>query len=113
MHNEQIPAGEYAKLADQFVPKHFDANKWAQVAKDAGMRYMVLTTRHHDGFALWDSPSSYRDFCSSKVAAKRDFVAEYVSACRQAGLGVGLYYSPMDWRFPGYFKPRDHSSGTR
>lgn len=107
MHKENIPVEEYAKLADEFIPQNFDAEKWAQIAKDAGMRYMVLTARHHDGFALWDSPSSYGDFCSGKTAAKRDFVAEYVEACRGKGLKVGLYYSPMDWRFPGYFKPRE------
>jgi alpha-L-fucosidase len=71
------------------------------------MNYMVLTARHHDGFALWDSEASYQGYCSAKRAAKRDFVAEYVKACREAGLGVGLYYSPMDWRFPGYFKPKE------
>ncbi len=107
MFNKKIPAEEYARLADRFVAKDFNADAWAGVAKDAGMKYMVLTARHHDGFALWDSPSSYLGFCSTKTAAKRDFVAEYVKACRSAGLGVGLYYSPMDWRFPGYFKPRE------
>jgi alpha-L-fucosidase len=107
MHNEKIPAAEYAKLADEFVPKHFDAARWAQIAREAGMRFMVLTARHHDGFALWDSPSSFGGFCSAKTAAKRDFVAEYTAACRKARLGVGLYYSPMDWRFPGYFRPRE------
>ena len=71
------------------------------------MNYMVLTARHHDGFALWDSPASHGGFNSAKRAAKRDFVAEYVKACRDAGLGVGIYYSPMDWRFPGYFKPKE------
>ncbi len=107
MFRKNIPAEEYAKLADEFVPSHFDANAWARAAKDAGMKYMVLTARHHDGFALWDSPSSLDGYCSTKRAAKRDFVAEYVEACRGAGLGVGLYYSPMDWRFPGYFKPKE------
>lgn len=107
MHNEQIPAGEYAKLADEFQPKHFDAGVWADIAKNAGMKYMVLTARHHDGFSLWDSPGSYKDFTSAKTGAKRDFVKEYVEACRSAGLKVGLYYSPMDWRFPGYFKPKE------
>jgi alpha-L-fucosidase len=106
MHNQGIPAEGYAKLADEFVPKHFDADAWALAARDAGMRYMVLTARHHDGFALWDSPASYGGFCSGKTAAKRDFVAEYVDGCRNAGLRVGLYYSPMDWRFPGYFQPQ-------
>lgn len=107
MHNEQIPADEYAKLADEFAPRHFDAAAWADAAKAAGMKYMVLTARHHDGFALWDSPASFGGFCSARTAARRDFVAEYVAACRAAGLGVGLYYSPMDWRFPGYFQPRE------
>jgi len=107
MHNEKIPAEEYRKLADEFNPKAFDADRWAQIAKDAGMRYMVMVARHHDGFALWDSPGSYQEFTSVKTAAKRDFVKEYVEACRRAGLRVGLYYSLMDWRFPGYFKPKE------
>jgi alpha-L-fucosidase len=107
MFRQKIPAEEYAKLADEFIPKHFDARRWARIARQAGMNYMVLTARHHDGFALWDSPASYQGYCSGRSAAKRDFVAEYVQACREAGLGVGLYYSPMDWRFPGYFKPKE------
>lgn len=107
MFNNKIPAEEYAKLADKFNPQHFDANIWAKVAKDAGMKYMVLTARHHDGFALWNSPSSYSHFSSFETAAHRDFVKEYTDACRKAGLAVGIYYSPMDWRFPGYFKPKE------
>ena len=107
MFRSKVPAEKYAQLADEFVPKQFDADAWALAARNAGMKYMVLTARHHDGFALWDSPSSFQDFCSAKKAAKRDFVAEYTKACRKAGLGVGLYYSPMDWRFPGYFKPKE------
>lgn len=100
---EQIPVDEYAKLADQFDPQAFDADAWAALFKAAGAKYAVLTTRHHDGFALFDSRAS--DFTSTKTAAGRDFVAEYTQALRKAGLGVGLYYSPMDWRFPGYFLP--------
>ncbi len=103
MFNERISVKEYAKLAEQFNPADFDAYKWARVAKAAGMKYMVLTTRHHDGFCLFDSKAS--DFTSVKTAAKRDFVAEFVEACRQEGLKVGFYYSPLDWRFPGYFFP--------
>jgi alpha-L-fucosidase len=106
MHNEKIPQDEYAKLADEFNPQRFDADLWARIAKDAGMKYMVLTARHHDGFSLWDSPSSYKNFTSVKTAAKRDFVSEYVKACRNADLKVGIYYSLLDWRFPGYFKPK-------
>lgn len=101
--SEQIPRNEYAKLMEQFNPEHFSAERWAAVAKDAGMKYVVLTARHHDGFALFDDPGS--DFTAMKSAAHRDFVAEYVKAVRNAGLGVGLYYSPLDWRFPGFFFP--------
>lgn len=107
MFNKKISPEDYRKLASEFNPRHFDAALWAQVAKEAGMRYMVLTARHHDGFALWNSPSSYMGFNSFETASKRDFVKEYTDACRQAGLGVGIYYSPMDWRFPGYFKPKE------
>lgn len=103
MWNEQIPVGEYAKLADQFHPEHFDPNAWAALAKEGGMKYMVLTARHHDGFALFDDTGS--NFTSVKSAAHRDIVADYVKAVRAAGLGVGLYYSPLDWRFPSYFFP--------
>ncbi len=101
--NEQIPVEEYARLADRFKPDHFSAAAWAATAKSAGMKYMVLTSRHHDGFALFDDPGS--EFTSVKGAAHRDFVAEYVKAVREAGLLVGLYYSPLDWRFPGYILP--------
>jgi alpha-L-fucosidase len=101
--NEQIPRSEYAKLMTEFNPEHFNAEKWAAIAKDAGMKYVVLTARHHDGFALFDDPDS--DFTAMKSAARRDFVADYVKAVRNAGLGVGLYYSPLDWRFPGFFFP--------
>jgi alpha-L-fucosidase len=101
--DEQIPVNEYAKLAGQFNPDHFDPDAWAAIAKAAGMKYTVLTSRHHDGFALFDDPGS--TFTSMKSAAHRDFVAAYVSAVRKAGLRVGLYYSPLDWRFPGFYFP--------
>lgn len=106
MHVERIPKEEYATLADQFNPERFNAGEWAAMARDAGAKYMVLTTRHHDGFCLFDSKVS--DFTSVKTAAKRDFVAEYVDACRRAGLKIGFYYSWVDWRFPGYFDRKKH-----
>jgi len=106
MFNQKISAAEYAKLADQFNPQHFSAEAWTKVAKEAGMKYMVMVTRHHDGFALWNSPGSYMHFDSWETAAHRDFVKAYTEACRKAGLHVGLYYSPMDWRFPAYFDPK-------
>jgi len=101
--NEQIPVPEYAKLAGQFKPAHFDPGSWAETAKAAGMKYMVMTSRHHDGFCMFDDPGN--PFTSVASAAHRDFVAEYVRAVRKAGLRVGLYYSPLDWRFPGFFFP--------
>ncbi len=103
MWNERVPMREYRKLADKFIPARFNPTAWAETAKAAGMKYMVLTAKHHDGYSLFDSQVS--DFTSVKTAARRDFVAEYVQACRNAGLGVGLYYSPLDWRYPGFFFP--------
>lgn len=105
MFSKNMDVREYRKLKDEFTAEKFNAKDWAQCAKDAGMKYMVLTSRHHDGFSLWDSPSSYDNFTSMNSAAKKDFVSEYTTACREAGLKVGLYYSPLDWRFPGYFFP--------
>lgn len=101
--NEQIPVSQYAQLAQQFHPDHFDPDAWAALAKAGGMKYMVLTARHHDGFALFDDPES--TFTAVKSGAHRDLIAEYVKAVRKAGLHVGLYYSPLDWRFPGFFFP--------
>jgi len=112
--DKQIPVTEYAKLADQFKPDHFDPDAWAQLAKSAGMKYMVFTSRHHDGFAMFDDGDN--PYSSTKAAAHRDFVADYVKAARKAGMGVGLYYSPLDWRFPGYFFPelyRDNAEAMR
>ena len=100
---EQIPVDEYAKLADQFHPDKFDPDAWAAVAKAAGMKYTVLTARHHDGFALFDDPGS--NFTAMRSAAHHDFVGDYVAAVRKAGLRVGLYYSPLDWRYPGFYFP--------
>lgn len=105
-HNEQIPWEEYTALADQFCPEVFDMHEWTDLAKEFGAKYMVMVTRHHDGFALWNSPGSYQNFTSWNTASHRDFVKEYTDCAREAGLRVGLYYSPMDWRFPGYFDPK-------
>ncbi|HEU4701102.1 MAG TPA: alpha-L-fucosidase [Conexibacter sp.] len=102
MYDEQTPVAEYRRLADAFAPAKFDADEWAALAKEAGARYMVLCTRQHDGYSLWDSAAS--DFTSVTEAARRDFVAEYAAAARRAGLGVGFYYSLLDWRYPAYFR---------
>jgi len=110
MYVERIPKEEYALLARKFVPKKFNASEWVRLAKEAGMKYIVLTTRHHDGFCLFDSAVS--DFTSVKTAAKRDFVKEYVEACRKEGMRIGFYYSLLDWRFPGYFEGPEKNPGS-
>ena len=95
---EAIPAPEYEELADRFVPPPGAAAAWAGLARRAGMRYAVLTAKHHDGFCLFDS--ALTDFSAPKRACGRDLVREYVEAMRREGLRVGLYYSLMDWHHP-------------
>ncbi|MEI7534025.1 MAG: alpha-L-fucosidase [Verrucomicrobiae bacterium] len=84
-----------------FDAKDYDPAEWAKIAKDSGMKYMCLTARHHDGFALFDS--RHTNAFTSVQTIHRDLYAEYVKACRAAGLRVGLYFSPIDWRYPGYY----------
>jgi len=98
---ERIPADEYEPLAKRFNPRKYHPEEWVTLAQEAGMKYMVLTTRHHDGFSLFDSEVS--EFTAPKTAAKRDLVAEYVEACRSKGMRIGFYYSLLDWRYPAYF----------
>jgi len=111
MFRERIPRGEYRKLADSFTGDAFDADAIARLAVDAGMKYAVLTTRHHDGFCLWDS--GVTDYNSVKSGAKRDFVREYVDACRRHGLRVGLYISDKDWCEPGYWEPETYPESAK
>jgi len=98
MNRERIPVKEYEPLAEKFVPKRWPARTWARLARKAGMKYMVMTTKHHEGFCLFDS--ALTDYCAPKCAAGRDLVAEYVKAARAEGLRVGFYYSLMDWHHP-------------
>ena len=99
LYQEHIPFEDYARLADQFNPQSYNPAEWVALAKEAGMKYIVIVTRHHDGFCLFDSKVS--DFTSVKTAAKRDLIAEFAEACHAAGMRLGLYYSLVDWRFPG------------
>ncbi len=98
MNRERIPIAEYEKLAKSWKPKPNAAREWAKLAKKAGMRYMVMTTKHHEGFCLFDSKLT--DYTAVKLGPKRDLVAEYVEAARAEGLKVGFYYSMMDWHHP-------------
>lgn len=109
-YHEGIPTGEYRELASRFTAQKYRPAEWAALARRAGMRYMVLTTKHHDGFCLFSS--KYSDFTAAKTAAGRDLVEEYVEACRREGLGVGLYFSVKDWSFPAYFRgPENDPAG--
>lgn len=95
-----------AMSPDQFLPTRLDCKQWAATAKAAGAKYMVLTAKHHDGFANW--PSKYTDFSVANSSWKHgqgDVVKEYVEACRLYDLKVGLYYSPADWKNPDYSNP--------
>ena len=98
MNRERIPLKEYEKLARTWKPKPRPAREWARLAKKAGMKYMVMTTKHHEGFCLWDSAMT--DYNAVKCGPGRDLVREYVDACREYGLKIGFYYSLMDWHHP-------------
>jgi alpha-L-fucosidase len=99
-----VPATEYRKLADDFNPTAFDADAWIREAKNAGMRYFVITAKHHDGFALWDSKVS--EFTIMNTPYKKDMIAELVAACKKHGMKYGFYYSHwQDWEYPGGAMP--------
>ncbi len=98
---ENIKISDYEKLAAAFCPKEDCADEWCRLAKEAGAKYAVLTTRHHEGFSLWDS--KVNPFNSMKYCG-RDIVREFVDACRKYDLRVGLYSSLMDWRHPDAWK---------
>jgi alpha-L-fucosidase len=98
MENEAIPVTEYAQFAKRFTPKPNAARAWAQLGKRAGQKYMVMTTKHHEGFCLFDTQTT--TYCAPKQGPGRDLVREYVEAARAEGLRVGFYYSLMDWHHP-------------
>ena len=105
MGDEDIPLEEYQELAAQFRPAQNAPRIWARLARSAGMRYMVLTTKHHEGFCLFDT--GLTDYCAPKCATGRDLVREFVDAARSEGLRVGFYYSLMDWHHPDWRTAKD------
>ena len=101
MHDLKIPVGEYAGFANQFDPEQFDADKWVSIARAAGMKYIVMTAKHHEGFAMY--PSKVDSFnIHDATRFKRDPIGEMSAACKKAGIKFGVYYSQnLDWRHPG------------
>ena len=97
---ERITKEDYMQYFDEFNPTDYDPRVWARAAKEAGMKYVVLTAKHHDGFCLFDS--KYTDFKSTNTKCGRDLVAEYVEAVRAEGLKVGLYFTLLDWYHEDY-----------
>ena len=104
----EIPIDVYDRFIGQFNPVKFDADKWVQMAKHAGMRYIVITSKHHDGFSLFDSKHS--DFDVMSTPFKRDIMDELATACRKYGLKMCWYYSIMDWHHPDYLPRRNWES---
>jgi alpha-L-fucosidase len=105
-NNAHIPLAVYDKLVDKFNPVKFNADAWVRMAKDAGMKYIVITSKHHDGFALFDSKVSGFDVMATPF--KRDILKELAEACRKAdGIRLCFYHSIMDWHHPDYLPRRD------
>lgn len=102
MNNRQIPAADYEKLAAFFNPIRFDADEWVKLAKDAGMRYITITSKHHDGFAMFDSKVSDWDIVDRTPYAK-DVLKALADASRRHGVKLFFYYSQLDWHHPDYF----------
>ena len=104
---EGMTTADYQKYFDHFNPDLFDAKKWAKCAKKTGMKYFIITTKHHDGFCMWDS--KYTDYKITNTPIKRDLLREVIDAYRAEGLKIGLYYSLLDWHHPEFIVDCQHS----
>jgi len=105
-NRERMTNEQYQKYFDIFNPDLYNPKEWARMAKEAGMKYVVLTAKHHEGFCLFDS--KYTDYKSTNTPFGRDIIKEYVEAFRAEGLKVGFYYSLIDWHHPDYTIDRQH-----
>jgi alpha-L-fucosidase len=104
LEETKMPVSQYEKYAQQFNPQQFDARAWVRAAKDAGMKYIVITSKHHDGFAMYRSNLS--DWGMRRTAFQRDPLKELAEACKKEGLKLCFYHSIMDWRHPKYLPRR-------
>lgn len=113
MHDMGTPVEEYrARYEGRFKPWRFDAKRLVATAVKAGCKYVVMGSRHHEGYCLWNTKTT--PFSSVNLTPKRDFIGEYVEAAREAGLRIGFYYSFLDWRFQAYWDgPRQNPTGWK
>jgi alpha-L-fucosidase len=105
-NRERMTNEQYQKYFELFNPDLYNPKEWAKMAKAAGMKYVVLTAKHHEGFCLWDS--KYTDYKATNTPIGKDLIKEYVEAFRSEGLKVGFYYSLIDWHHPDYTIDRVH-----
>lgn len=103
--NKEIPTATYDSFYKSFNPVKFDAKNWVQLMKDGGMKYIILTSKHHDGFSLW--PSKYTEYDMDNTPSRRDIVKELSVAIKKANIVFGSYYSIIDWYHPDY-TPNEH-----
>ena len=97
---KMLSVEEYDRLYQRFNPEKFNADEWVSIAKEAGMKYIVLTTKHHDGFCLWNT--KFTDYNIMNTPFKRDVVKELADACKKQGIAFGAYYSVCDWHHPDF-----------
>lgn len=102
MQNRGIPATQYERLAEQFNPTEFDAREWVALAKAAGMKYITITSKHHDGFAMYNSALTDWDIVD-RTPYGRDVMADLAEACRAEGLKLFFYHSQLDWHHSDYY----------
>jgi alpha-L-fucosidase len=110
-HTAKIPIGEYDKFRERFNPTRFDPDQWVRLAKAAGMKYIVITSKHHDGFGLFDSGQTDWDVMSTPYG--RDILKQLAAACQREGIRLCFYYSIMDWHHPDYMPRRDWEEASR
>ncbi|MDR1747136.1 MAG: alpha-L-fucosidase [Tannerella sp.] len=108
-HNEKIPDEDYQKYFEHFDPDLYDPKEWAAKAKEAGMKYVVITTKHHEGFCLFDS--KYTDYKVTNTPYKKDLIKMLVDAFRAEGIRIGFYYSLIDWHHPDFTYDGLHPNG--
>ncbi len=110
-NKEEITIEDYQQYIDLFNPTEYNPKRWAKLAKETGMKYAVMTAKHHDGFCMFDS--KYTEYKSTNSPANRDLIREYLEAFRTEGLKVGIYYSLVDWYHPDYPAYGDYSHPMR